>query len=559
MTRVSKIDWDIIDARVRSIFSKHRTPNLSTALLWLVLEQYFPDSAEDRIEDITDGGDDRGVDAIHIIEGDDFCEIYLFQSKYRETHSATDKTINDSECLKITLFMEELFEKSDHLRSCGNLRLKESIDRIWSFHEKGTICRYHIVFCSNDQGLSNSAMGILENLKAKYLQISVESYGPSDLIRDFASHGVVRETGYLQVIGREVFERTDGDVRGVIASVDANSFVDLIRIPNSSTVKRYLFDDNLRVFLGSNGGYNSSIITTATSTDSHLFWYLNNGITITCKNYSYNKGHISPKIKIEEFQIVNGAQTSHSLIEASRIEPKALENVVIMVRVYATDRSDIAERVAVATNSQARIQGRDLRANHPILKKLELAFAERGYYFERKRNMHADHESELRIDALKLGQIIMSYYLGDPDRARADSNSIFENRFPQIYHEGYDVDELCRVFRVYSKIEKMREDYLHDHSGGIESGGEYQYLVYGHWFILYAINIILAKSIKSVPSEEGGIESAIVEAIGLVARACSQQKAVAQYQMFRSPRTKEKIYAELNGKQGNLFDALNLQ
>ncbi|WP_252869919.1 AIPR family protein [Brucella pituitosa] len=104
------------------------------------------------------------------------------------------------------------------------------------------------------------------------------------------------------------------------------------------------------------------------------------------------KGHSNPVIKIEDFQIVNGAQTSHSLLEAYNRSPDAFENIVIMVRVYATARGDIAERVAVATNSQARIQARDLRANHPILKKLEIAFLNQGYYFERKRNMHADKD-----------------------------------------------------------------------------------------------------------------------------------------------------------------------
>jgi hypothetical protein len=185
-----------------------------------------------------------------------------------------------------------------------------------------------------------------------------------------------------------------------------------------------IFDDNLRIFLGSNGGYNPAIISTATSPDSYLFWYLNNGITITCKNYSFNKGHVNPKIKIEEFQIVNGAQTSHSLLEASRINPDALENVVLMVRIYATDRGDIAERV------------------------------------------------------------------------------------------------------------------------------------YGHWFVLFAARLLLARAGDSIPLGEGA-KTLILEAVGLVARACSSQhKAVAHYQIFRSPKTKDKIMAELMGKQADLFDLL---
>jgi hypothetical protein len=51
-------------------------------------------------------------------------------------------------------------------------------------------------------------------------------------------------------------------------------------------------------------------------------------------------------------------------------------------------------------------------------------------------------------------------------------------------------------------------------------------------------------------------EALVEEAIKIVALACSQHKAVAHYQMFRSPRTKDKILAEIVGKQMDLFDLL---
>lgn len=552
MPRLSRIEWDIIDARVR-VEAKRQAPHtLSCALLRLVLQQFFPGIEEALVETVTDGPDDRGVDAIHVLEDDEYAEIYIFQAKYRETVEGTDRTVNDAEALKLAAFVEDLFDRSSSLSGSGNFRLREAVKRIWSLHERGVFCRYRIVVCSNDIGLSHSATQILASTSKKHTQVSFEQYGPGELIRDLSDSKLRRESGALQVIGKEIFERTDGDVRGAIASIDALSFVRLISSEDGQTVKRHLFDDNLRVFLGVSGGYNPAIIETATSDDSHLFWYLNNGITITCRNYSFNRGHPNPPLKLTDFQIVNGAQTSHSLLEAHRINPQALDNVVLMVRIYATDREDIAERVAVATNSQARIQDRDLRANHVTLKKLELAFAERGYYFERKRNMHSDKDSAKRIDALKLGQVITAYYLSEPDRARGESDAIFGSRFFQVFHESYDVDELCALSNLYRTIEQMREDYSATFRENLEGGGELQYLVYGHWFILYAVKLLLIKHGRPIPTGEEAIEQ-IREAIGLVARACSQQKAVAHYQMFRSPRTKEKIVAEITGKQGDLF------
>ncbi|WP_417675500.1 AIPR family protein [Roseibium sp.] len=556
MKTLSKIDWDIIDARVASAKDLHSLPTQSIGLLTIVLEQLFPNISDQLQEAITDGSDDRGIDAIHVIEGETQAEVYIFQSKYRSSHKSCDRTINDAEILKISLFLNEVFEKSESLLSCNNFRLSEAVQRIWELHKKGKICRYRVIFCSNGNGFSQSAQKIISSVCDGNHQISFEFYGAGEIIRGMTLERRSSENGSLQVIGKEILERSDGDVRGIIASVDARSFIELIQTDDRNGIKRHLFDDNLRVFLGAKGGFNPSIINTATSSDSYLFWYLNNGITITCKKFSYNKGHTNPTLQFEDFQIVNGAQTSHSLVEASRTGAEALQDVVLMVRVYATDRADIAERVAVATNSQARIQSRDLRANHNVLKKLELAFQEKGYYFERKKNMAIDKPEERRIDALKLGQILLAFELRAPDRAKSESDSIFDSRFDQIYHDSRNVTELVNVFELYRIIEKLRDRYISEYGQSHESGHAHQYLIYGHWFVLFTCHLLMLKTGSHEIPVGKKAEELVEEAIAVVASACSQQKAVAHYQMFRSGRTIDKIYAELHGKQLNLLDLL---
>jgi hypothetical protein len=553
------MDWDIIEARVSAAQQRHAFTTKSIAFLSIVVEQIFPGTEELLPELITDGSNDRGVDGIHIIESEVTADVFIFQAKYRDSHATCQKTINDAEILKISLFLNELFDKADALAECSNFRLKQIVQRIWDLHDKGKICRYHTIFCSNGGGFSLSAQKIIETTCQRFPSVVFEFYGSSQVISAMSLEGRKPENGQLQVIGKEILERSDGDVRGVIASVDALSFIKLITTDDGSGIKRHLFDDNLRVFLGAKGGYNQSIINTATSPDSYLFWYLNNGVTITCKGFSYNKGHTNPTLRFDDFQIVNGAQTSHSLVEAARIDPSALNDVVLMVRIYATDRTDIAERVAVATNSQARIQTRDLRSNHAILKKLELALQERGYFFERKKNMHTDKPIGKRIDALKLGQIILSFYLREPDKAKTESDSIFGDRFEQIFHDKRDVDELVRLYELFQVIERLRDTYEVEHIGSLESGHEHQYLVYGYWFVLFSCSLLHIKSQKPTLPVGEDAEELVAEAIRRVATACSQNKAVAHYQMFRSSKTKERIYGEISAKQLNLFDLLATQ
>jgi hypothetical protein len=122
MTRLSAVEWDIIDARVRAAVTAHGLPTASLGFLYLVLEQFFPGRSGDYSEIVTDGSNDRGIDAIEIIEGDDQALVYLFQSKYRDGQKTTDKTINEAEVLRISTFLHEVFDKSDHLRSSCTCR-----------------------------------------------------------------------------------------------------------------------------------------------------------------------------------------------------------------------------------------------------------------------------------------------------------------------------------------------------------------------------------------------------------------------------------------------------
>lgn len=132
MAKLSRVDWDIIESRVRSIQTKHRLRNASAGLLWLVLEQFFPAAQDELLEVITDGPDDRGIDAVYVVESEGHAEVFLFQAKYREVISTTDKTINDASALSLRLFLEELFDRSGHLAVCGNFRLREAITDLGS-------------------------------------------------------------------------------------------------------------------------------------------------------------------------------------------------------------------------------------------------------------------------------------------------------------------------------------------------------------------------------------------------------------------------------------------
>lgn len=113
---------------------------------------------------------------------------------------------------------------------------------------------------------------------------------------------------------------------------------------------------------------------------------------------------------------------------------------------------------------------------------------------------------------------------------------------------------LCSVYEIYLVIEELKDAYREkygDASNGSEDG---RFLVYGHWFVLYAVALLLSKAGKA-PPRSSEIGTLVLDALNLVARSCANVKG-AHYQMFRTSKTKERILAELVGAQLTLFDLL---
>ena len=98
------------------------------------------------------------------------------------------------------------------------------------------------------------------------------------------------------------------------------------------------------------------------------------------KSFSYNKGHTNPKLVFKDFQIVNGAQTSHSLVEAARTNPAALSGDGKIPVDFEADnlQHDEATRTITATGNVQLVQEKKILRAQKIVYNLvaETAHAE---------------------------------------------------------------------------------------------------------------------------------------------------------------------------------------
>ncbi|WP_125901219.1 AIPR family protein [Methylobacterium indicum] len=145
-------------------------------------------------------------------------------------------------------------------------------------------------------------------------------------------------------------------------------------------VRRRLFFDNIRDFQGDTP-VNISIADTLNSTSCIEFPLRNNGITIMTRKLQ----RVGPQFTLEDFQIVNGCQTSHVI--AARATQKN-QATMIPIKIVATEDEEVARQVIVASNSQNKVDQESFWALDPIHKAIEIYFesktGDQRLYYERR-------------------------------------------------------------------------------------------------------------------------------------------------------------------------------
>src|SRR5207302_4485809 len=125
-------------------------------------------------------------------------------------------------------------------------------------------------------------------------------------------------------------------------------------VDEAGNLLRGLFFDNVRDWQGYNK-VNSDIKGTLQSLDRNRFILMNNGVTIITKRLKT----VGDRIYMEDYQIVNGCQTSNVLFEQRKVLD---ESVTIPVRIIHTEHEDITNAIIKAANWQTDIKEEQLFA-----------------------------------------------------------------------------------------------------------------------------------------------------------------------------------------------------
>lgn len=135
-----------------------------------------------------------------------------------------------------------------------------------------------------------------------------------------------------------------------------------------------LLEGNVRSFLGMKGGVNKGIRGTIQDSPA-LFFAYNNGIAATAATAAVQSvGGVSRLTSFSDLQIVNGGQTTASILRARKQDRLSLSGVAVPMKltVVANDVAhDLIPRIAEYANTQNKVAVADFFANHPFHRKME--------------------------------------------------------------------------------------------------------------------------------------------------------------------------------------------
>jgi hypothetical protein len=317
--------------------SKNEVEKGNNFLQW-VLTRVFEATEDDAADAIVDGANDLGIDAYLPVDFSDNT-IRLFQSKYGTSHSleAIAKFKEDSKRLlgkDITKMRPELAQLVTKIKE-KNLKIK---------------CCY------------------ITDQKVDYADEMVEVLDIERIIQKLWDRIKKPAAGKKSSIKLEKMLRYDNTVLGVIKLRELTEFV--------SKNKDYVFESNIRQWMQFKTTVNKGLRETLQNNPGKFFFY-NNGITIVVNDFEELGENI---IKLYAPQIVNGAQTSNSIVDHAK-RTKNMNGSMTVTIIKADDEQE-QNNITKYRNSQNSVRGKDLVSLMDFHKSIKSQLKNCGYFYE---------------------------------------------------------------------------------------------------------------------------------------------------------------------------------
>lgn len=441
-----------------------------------------------------DGGNDQGID---LIFPDDASEQIVVVQAYcpERMDKPTPKTKWDA-LVACLAFVKD--PKS--LADAGRPDLAEMVSDLISAHPG-----YEI-------SLSLISLGKASEQIAKSVEAHQKSapggigyiWQPQEAIVDSyrslveSSEGVADDTlnftnGYL---------KDEGDYgRAWVGSVSAE---ELIRLHAEHGTK--LYAGNIRLFLGARkGGINEQIIATAKDAPGN-FWALNNGITIVADHADEDDAE-NTSLKLKRFSIVNGCQTTNSLVRAGSKSAKVLARVIAA-------KSNLRNDIVRFNNSQNAIKIWTVRAADKTQQGLQRQFKKIGIEYAPRQDGARKRTGRDTIELDRLAQYIASSDREFLIQAIDNKGELFDQPYQKLFPKDISERQVYLAWLSGLAADSERKKLLEkigDDSNGLLTVTAGFWIIYTSFILMRRFSDINSSHITLEKMTNAAFQSAIAK------------------------------------------------
>ncbi len=433
----------------------------STAFTLMVVQTTLGLRKEDALECLTEGGNDFGIDALHIasVEDGEFL-VTLFQGKYKPVTSGAN-AFPQTGIEKAKQAIQCIFNPTSTITT--NELLTAKIEDIRSLIRDGYIPVVCAVMCNNGERWDDTAQQIIDQACFPRDQVRWKHVNHDELVKQMRSvQPIDNET--LPLVGKSVIENFNY-CRVLIGKIRVKELAALFTRHGD-----LLLDRNIRRFLGLHGNRVNSAIrrTLSDPAERGNFYFYNNGITLLCRQFRHNDLQREDfSVKIDGLQFINGGQTCKTieatLAEISGGDQTNLENTFVLVRIYELPDAtgDLIGKITYNTNSQNPVDLRDLKSNDERQRAIEIDVANlsnaSGEKFRYIRNRNDDSMGRQCILSSRAAEAILAVWRTSPQQARSQQRELFGNLYDQIFSDDLNGTQVVLATLLFRYAEKKRQ------------------------------------------------------------------------------------------------------
>ena len=367
-------------------------------------------TSDDDIDDYLVGKkSDCGIDAYYYDEETKMLRLY--QGKFKANRGDLTDIEKDS-----GIDLIERLSSTTSKEKWANVR-KDKLDPtlyLYLIDDSTKITFIYVTSCSEIQ-MKNYCDKLNEVVDGSEIITDIIVYSEAEILRTINNEIKPVMATFISQKGKYNkfdYETSDGKYKAYIMNIRGE---DLIKLS-----KQEYFNENIRFGLG-NSKINKNITDTA-NTQPEMFWFFNNGITIICSKVVEN----GQSFTLKQAQVVNGAQTIHSLNKASK---EQIKSVSVLAKILELgEDNDILDNIVRYNNSQNKIDGWQFYSNRPFWKVLREYFLEKGngyidLIYKAGIKLPDNYKNLTISNKVKLTEFILASvaYNGSPDLAKKRS------------------------------------------------------------------------------------------------------------------------------------------